>query len=279
MMELNAMLIAQVTDTHIKARGKLAYRKVDTAANLSACVRHLTGLQTRPDLVLMTGDLTDFGRAEEYRLLRELIAPLTMPVYVIPGNHDEREALRDAFADHAYLPRSGDLCYVIDDYPVRMIGLDTTIPGKPGGELCAKRLRWLDEQLRARADAPTLLFMHHPPITTGIDHMDAQNCANGAALGELLQAHRQVFHVICGHVHRPIHSQWRGVTVSIGPSASHYVALDLAPDAAADFTLEPPTVQLYRWQESGRSLLAHLSFVGEFAGPYPFFDEHGTLID
>jgi 3',5'-cyclic AMP phosphodiesterase CpdA len=271
------MLIAQVTDPHIKARGRLAYKTVDTAANLDRCVNHLSNLERRPDVVLMTGDLTDFGRPEEYQLLRQLIAPLDMPVYVIPGNHDERENFRKAFGDHGYLPRSGDLSYVVEDFPLCMIGIDTTIPGKPGGEMCATRLAWLDLQLSARRDSPTLIFMHHPPIITGIRHMDVQNCANGDALGQLLQTHPQVFQVVCGHVHRPIHTQWYGVTVSIAPSASHYVALDLSEDSPRDFYLEPPTVQLYEWRDD--SLIAHLSFIGAFDGPYPFYDEHGNLID
>jgi len=272
------MLIAQVTDSHIKAKGRLAYQNVDTAVNLQRCIQHLIDLDPLPDVVLMTGDLTDFGRVEEYELLRELIAPLVMPVYVIPGNHDERENFRKAFDDHPYLPRTGDLRYVVDDYPLRMIGLDTTIPGKPGGELCSNRLAWLDQQLEGKPDSPTVIFMHHPPITTGIQHMDVQNCNNGDAFGRLLETHPQVFQVMCGHVHRPIHTQWHGVTVSIAPSASHYVALDLRENASANFYLEPPAVQLYEWCDDSH-LVAHLSFIGEFDGPYPFYDAHGKLID
>ncbi|KAA3631867.1 MAG: phosphodiesterase [Proteobacteria bacterium] len=271
------MLIAQVTDPHIKAEGKLAYRKVDTAANLSRCVDHLLRIKQRPDCVLMTGDLTDFGRPDEYRLLRELLASLEMPIYVIPGNHDERENFRRAFSSHPYIPREGDIRYVVDDYPLRMIGLDSTIPGKPGGEMSADRLDWLDRQLRARPEVPTLLFMHHPPIITGIAHMDVQNCANAEGLGDLLEGHPQVFQILCGHVHRPIQTVWRGVNVAIAPSASHYVALDLGNDSPREFFLEPPSVFLHYWNEG--SLVTHLSFVGEFDGPYPFFDEYGNLID
>lgn len=271
------MLIAQITDTHIKAQGKLAYKTVNTAENLIRCVRHLINLERRPDVVLMTGDLTDFGRPEEYQLLRKLIEPLEMPVYAIPGNHDERENFRKGFCDHSYLPPSGDLSYVVEEFPVRMVGIDTTIPGKPGGEMNPDRLTWLDEKLSADPDKATLIFMHHPPILTGIQHMDVQNCSNGDAFGRLLEKHSQVRHVLCGHVHRPIHTQWHGVTVSIAPSASHYVALNLDETSPADFYLEPPTVQLYEWRNE--SLIAHLSFVGEFDGPYPFFDEQGNLID
>ena len=272
------MLIAQVTDPHIKQQGRLAYKKIDTAAKLADCVEHLLKLVEQPDLILMTGDLTDFGRPEEYDLVRRLLAPLDIPLYVIPGNHDDRENLRSAFKDHTYLPADGEfLHYVIDDYPLRMIGLDTTIPGKPGGELCTQRLAWLDQQLRQETDKPTLLFMHHPPIKTGIVHMDVQNCSNGEALGELLEQHRQVFQILCGHVHRPIHSQWHGITVTIAPSSSHYVALDTQDNGPADWVLEPPTVQLHRWKQN--RLTSHLSFIGNFDGPHPFFDADGNLID
>ena len=80
------MLLAQITDTHIKAQRKLAYGIVDTAAFLERCVTHVLQLPQRPDVVVMTGDLVDYGRADEYALLRELLAPLPMPLYLLPGN-------------------------------------------------------------------------------------------------------------------------------------------------------------------------------------------------
>src|SRR2546422_160764 len=95
----DAMIMAQITDTHIRPEGVLAYRRVDTAPYLSRAVEHLTRLRPRPDVVLATGDLVDAGTAEEYRRLHGLLAPLPMPVYLIPGNHDNRDALRAAFAD------------------------------------------------------------------------------------------------------------------------------------------------------------------------------------
>lgn len=273
------MLIAQITDSHIKAKGKLAYRKVDTENNLQRCVNHVKGLNPLPDIVLFTGDLTDFGRPDEYALFRSLMDPLPMPVYVIPGNHDTRDGMRQAFPDHDYLPVQGDfLHYSVDNYSLRMVGLDTTIPGKPGGTLCDERLSWLDRKLQQYPTKPTLLFLHHPPIETGIEHMDVQNCGNADALGDLLGRHQQVFQLLCGHVHRPIHRQWRGVTVTIAPSASHYVALDLNNGAPADFNLEPPAVQLHQWRHD-RELISHLSFIGSFDGPHPFFDAQGNLID
>lgn len=273
------MLIAQVTDTHIKREGRLAYRKVDTAANLARCVEHVNNLEPRPDVVLMTGDLVDMGTQEEYALLRRLIAPLAMPVYIIPGNHDVRETLREAFSDHHYLPADGEfLHYVVDDYPVRLIGLDTTIPGEPGGELCARRLAWLDECLGEAPQRPTVLFMHHPPFLTGIRHMDVQNCRGGDALGAIIRKHPQVLRLLCGHVHRAIQVDFHGTIASIGPSHSHATAFDLSEESPPAFMLEPPVCQLHLWRD-GVGLVSHLSFIGRFDGPYPFFDAQGRLID
>src|SRR6188768_3699852 len=112
------MLIAQLSDPHIKSPGQLLYDRIDTAGYLERAIAHVLRLDPLPDLVIMTGDLVDGGKAEEYALLRQLLAPLSMPVYVIPGNHDAREPLRRAFASDGYLPREGEyLHYVIDAHP------------------------------------------------------------------------------------------------------------------------------------------------------------------
>ena len=93
------MLIAQITDTHIKLPGRLAYKKVDTAAMLRRCVQELLALSPQPDIVLLTGDLVDLGRPEEYEHLKSILAPIRQRIIAIPGNHDEREAMRAAFRD------------------------------------------------------------------------------------------------------------------------------------------------------------------------------------
>lgn len=271
------MIVAQITDTHIKASG-LAYRRVDTSAALAACVRQVAALRPRVDVVLVTGDLTDFGRPEEYRALRALLAPLQMPCLLIPGNHDDRTALRREFSDHGYLPDSGFLHYTVDDYPIRLIGLDTVVDGAPHGELCERRLRWLQERLQEAPREPTLLFMHHPPFVTGIGHMDRQNCRNGEHFGALLERNGQVKALLCGHVHRPVHTVWHGVHACVGPSPSHAVHLDLTDEGPAGFMLEPPGFQILTFGPDGQPLV-HLSHIGQFDGPHPFFDAQGRLID
>lgn len=272
------MLIAQISDTHIKAAGKLAYRRVDTAALLQRCVAHLLTLDPAPDLIVVTGDLVDLGHAEEYRLFRTLLAPLPQPCLFIPGNHDEREAFRAAFADTATLPQEGFLHFSIDSpYPLRLIGLDTLIPGKGSGELCAARLAWLEETLARGTPKPTLILMHHPPFETGIGHMDALGLRGADDFERIVARHPEIEGILCGHLHRPIQTTFGQRRVMCAPSPAHQVTLDLRPNAPSRFCMEPPGYYLHRWD--GRRLVTHHVVIGEHEGPYPFFDAEGQLID
>jgi 3',5'-cyclic-AMP phosphodiesterase len=102
------MLIAHITDLHLRKEGELAFTgRVDTAARLAATVEFLNAFRPRPALALVTGDLVDFGRPEEYANLRRVLDRLEMPAYLIPGNHDNRDNLRAAYADHGYMPKTG----------------------------------------------------------------------------------------------------------------------------------------------------------------------------
>lgn len=272
------MLIAQLTDTHIKAPGKLAYGRVDTASMLAACVRQITTLDPQPDLVVITGDLVDLGRTEEYDHLRALLAPLRQRVVVVAGNHDDRRALRAAFRDHEYLPDDGFLHYAVDDAgPVRIVGLDTLVPSEGRGELCTARLQWLDRTLSAAPSHPTLLLMHHPPFATGIAHMDALGLTGREEFAAIAARHPQVQRILAGHLHRMIYATVGGRAAMTCPSTAHQVALDLRDTAPSCFRMEPPGFILHRWD--GRGFTSHLAAIGDYPGPYPFFDPDGRLID
>ncbi|HZD26354.1 MAG TPA: phosphodiesterase [Alphaproteobacteria bacterium] len=264
------MLIAQLTDLHVRPRGRIAYERVDTNAMLEAAIGHLSALDPGPDVVLMTGDLTDCGLIPEYELLRELIAPLEAPVYLVPGNHDRRENLRAVFGDAGYLPAGGEfLHFTVEDHPVRLIGLDTVVPGKGHGEMCAERLAWLEARLEEDPERPTVLFLHHPPFATGIPAMDTIGCRNAAAFGAVVARYPAIERVLCGHHHRPIQARWHGTLASVAPSTAHQVELDLSGRGQARFNMEPPGYQLHLWRE-GAGLSSHTVYVGAFEGPYPF---------
>ncbi|MBV8656842.1 MAG: phosphodiesterase [Burkholderiales bacterium] len=271
------MLIAQITDTHIKLPGKLAYDRVDTAAMLQRCVAEVCQLDPQPDLIVLTGDLVDLGRPEEYAYLKTLLAPLGPRIIAVPGNHDEREAMRAAFVDQGYLPSSGFLHFALDDYPLRIVGLDTVVPMEGRGELCAARLTWLDETLAQQSDRPTLILMHHPPFETGIGHMDEIGLTGSAAFAEIVARHPQVELILCGHLHRNIQAMVGGRRVLTSPSPAHQVALDLRPGAPSCFNMEPPGYMLHWWHQG--QFISHQAVIGDYPGPYPFFDPDGKLID
>lgn len=271
-------LLAQVTDMHIKAGGKLSYRVVDTESSLAKCLAQVMKLPQRPDAILFTGDLTDFGRPEEYDNLARLLDPLRMPVFLMAGNHDDPETMRWKFPTHAYLrQRSGKLDYAIDHLPLRLVALDSTIPQHSGGHLDADQLRWLDETLAADPRKPTIVALHHPPFWTGIGHMDRMALDNPGELERVIARHPQVERVVSGHLHRHIVKRFGGTIASTCASPSHQVALDLTDDAKSQFVLEPPGFQLHLWRE-GAGVVSHIAAIGDFAGPYPFY-EGGKLID
>ncbi|NMO22528.1 phosphodiesterase [Pyxidicoccus fallax] len=257
------MLLAQISDMHIGVPGSDVERRFDSATHLERAVQHLCRLEPRPDVVLCTGDLVNDGSPEEYARLAALLKPLPMPCYVIAGNHDDREHLRAAFAHQGYLPEQGFLHYVVELGPLRLIGLDTNVPGAPGGRLCADRLAWLDARLSEAPERPTLVFMHHPPFRTGIHRVDAMGLEGSEALAAVIGRHPQVERILCGHLHRPIVKRFAGTVASTCPSTMHQVALDLELPGRITLVPEPPACQLHLWSEA-TGLVSHLSYIGDF---------------
>jgi len=261
------MIIAQLTDTHLLPEGRKLADLIDTNAQLEAAVSGLNQLSTPADVVLVTGDLVDDGDPESYAELRERLAALDSPFYLIPGNHDRRQALVEAFPDHAYLPRTGFLQYAIQDHAVRLIGLDTLVEGEDGGALCEERLAWLDAALAADRDRPTLICMHHPPFDSGIRWMDAMGLSGASGLRNVLDGHPQVRLVVCGHIHRPFHSMLGGVPVAVAPSTAWQVHLDLSPEAGPQAAVEPAAALLHVW--NGEAFVTHTRYVITGVEPIP----------
>jgi 3',5'-cyclic AMP phosphodiesterase CpdA len=194
-----------------------------------------------------------------------------MPVYLVPGNHDRRAELFAEFAPDGYLRNDdGFLHYVIEGHDVRLIGLDSVVPGHGHGEMCAARLAWLEGKLGQERKRPTMIFMHHPPFGTGLADMDRINCRNGASMGAVLRRFDNIERVVCGHHHRPITVRWGGTIGSVAPSTAHQVTLDLEVDGGpSSFTLEPPGFHLHIWSKD-TGLVTHGVNIGRFEGPFPF---------
>lgn len=254
-----------MTDFHVSVAGSAMTRHRRTDERLAAAVAHVAALDPAPDAILCTGDLVDEGSDAEYARLRELLSPLTRPVYVVPGNHDEREALRRAFADRGYFPASGRLDYVVDVGPIRVVAVDTNVPGSSGGRLGADGLAWLAATLDEARDRPTVIMQHHPPMTTGMARMDEMGLEDAEAEAAVIARHPHVERILCGHFHRPIAARVGGTLASTCPSTAHQVELDLRRAGRLAVVNEPPAVQLHVW--AGGRLVSHTSYVGDHGAP------------
>jgi len=273
------MLIAQISDLHLstaESRNETDYR---TAEHLAAAVAHLNALVPRPDVVLATGDLVERGDMAEYARLREHLEPLRMPIYLIPGNHDDRVTLAKAFDHHRYMPRDrGFVQYAVEDWPVRLVALDTVIPAESGGQLCAERLAWLDTRLAEAPERPTVVFMHHPPFVTGMRKMDEMGLAGAGDLAAVIRRHPQVERIACGHLHRSIVRRFAGTVACTGPATAHQLALDLGPEARLATVMEPPACLLHLWMGAD-GLVSHVSVIGDHHVPFTVFDGREWLRD
>ena len=170
--------------------------------------------------------------------------------------------MRAAFAQLELFPAEGPLCFAVGLGPMRLVGLDSLIPGDPAGRLGHEQLAWLDARLGEAPERPTLVALHHPPFRTGIDHMDTMMLEDGDALAEVLGRHGQVERVLCGHVHRAVQCRFAGTIAQIAPGTAHAVQLTLA-GAPSRWVMEPPGVLLHEWRD-GRGLVSQLDFIGDF---------------
>ena len=214
--------LVQLSDFHIGAE----WMDADPVARLAAAIESVKALCPQPDAVLVTGDIAHNATDAEYEQVLELLAPLRVPLYVLPGNHDDRRALHRNFG----VP-GGDgepVQYAADVGPLRLIAIDTTRPGEDPGALDAARLGWLDEELATAPTTPTLLAMHHPPVLTGVPPWDELGLpdADRQALGEVIARHPQVRRIVAGHVHHTIIGELAGRAVLTVPSTYVQLRLD-----------------------------------------------------
>lgn len=262
------MLIAQITDTHMLPPGEIAYGLVDTAAALEAAIKTVNA--AKPDLVLHTGDFAHHGAPPAYALALDIFGGLDAPLYAIPGNHDDRANMRAAFEAFDWMPSDGAddayIHYAFDAGPLRIVGLDTVIPGDADGALSPDRLAWLADTLNAAEARPTLIAQHHPPFAAGLDGFSKQPLEGVAALARLLGEHSQVVRIVAGHIHRSIAGMCGPVPAVVAPSASYPFAFDATADAPLSVSFEPPGVAMHLWRE-GHGLLSHTVQTGDFPAP------------
>lgn len=265
--------ILQLSDLHIVEEGALAYGVVDTAAHLRdaiAYIRHILPQIGPVDGVVITGDLTDHGRPEQYQHLSRLLEPLNLPLCVVPGNHDGRAPMREAFSREPWGPCRDALNRHVRFGGVHLIAIDSSVPDEPHGYIADETLTWFAQTLTDLGDEPVIIALHHPPFITGIGHMDAQPLTEPDRLFETLKRHNGPRIIICGHIHRYMTCHHEAGAIMIAPSVAHAVELNMSPGASPQFVMEPGAVLLHSFDKNTSTFASQLIPIGPFEGPYPF---------
>lgn len=232
------MKFIHLTDTHVIGEG-LLYGQ-DPAARLRAAVASINAEHGEARFVVLTGDMTHWGDAAAYARFSHEIKKLNIPVHLMVSNHDDTAAFGEAFPETP----SDDNGFVQSGFDTpfgRFLLLDTKDKETHAGAYCPARQAWLDRELD-QTDWPIVMFMHHPPLKTGIDSMDRIMLQESEAFYDVIAPHKtRIRHLFFGHVHPAIFGDWRGISYSCMRGLNHQVALELKGDVdriAVNF--EPP---------------------------------------
>jgi 3',5'-cyclic AMP phosphodiesterase CpdA len=231
------MKFLHVTDPHVIAGGTLYH--LDPTERFTACVEDMMRKHPDAEFVAITGDLTHDGSDASYLQLKRLLAHLALPTHLMIGNHDNRANFKRVF-DTADVDPRGFVQHSRLTPAGRCVFLDTNADGKPHGVLDEARLEWLSTELRASANEPVFLFMHHPPFPVMVPSMDAIALRDVARFADIVTRSGNVRHIFFGHVHRAISGTWRGIPFTNLPGLNHQVALDFKTRHAVPGSHEPP---------------------------------------
>lgn len=280
-MSRMALVIAQLTDIHVCAA------RPENEARLAETVELLQTFQPKPDVLVLTGDLVDTGTAVEYETLLHHLGKLDIPLVPLPGNHDERGQFRRTFQsarpelaafEQSTTTESGDapFHYVVDDFPVRLVCLDSVIPFRTEGTFSEQSAQWLDTALAEQPTKPTVVAIHHPPFETGIWWMDVLGLDEYGRFRSVIERHAQVQLILSGHHHRPISSKIAGTTVWVSPSTANQHGADLDISATPSLTTEPSAFSIHIWKNEtfvSHTIPVNISYTRlEDLGPgYPEF--------
>jgi 3',5'-cyclic AMP phosphodiesterase CpdA len=264
------ILIAQISDLHLMPRGRRCYGIVDTNTLAERAIDAVNRLRTRPAAVIVSGDIIDSAREADYAVAREILGKLEVPFHLVSGNHDNSAGMIRSFAELQAAPSAIEdrVCYGTDIDAIRLVVLDSSIPGVGHGEISPEQLDFLGRELTLSADRPVVISVHHPPIRTGNTAMDGFGLTNSEALAEIVARHANVLAILSGHVHRSILGVLAGAAVAIAPATGHQLELSVDDDVFA-FNLEPPGFFLHRWTpDSG--MTTQLAMIDRYPGPYDF---------
>ena len=256
------MLFVQLSDLHIDEAEK---ESVDypNSMRLRQVVSYINRVPFKPSFVLVTGDVANgHGSETEYQIAKSLLDELTVPYYVMVGNHDSRNEIKAVFNQPYMFHKNGFVNYAIDQDDLSVLCLDTLVKGQSYGALCEERINWLSQALEERRGHEIIIAMHHPPFQSGIESMDQRRCLEGAVeLRKILESHQNVRAIICGHVHRSFSTIWAGKLAHISASISPAVELRLLPNQPLSIWPEPPSCSIIGYSKERGVTIHTLPYV------------------
>jgi 3',5'-cyclic AMP phosphodiesterase CpdA len=221
------MLVAQLSDTHLTAPGDQGRYGDEKLIALERCIEDINNLDTLPDVVIHTGDLSDNGSYEELLLTKKCLDKLVVPYYVTPGNKDCADKVIEVFTEQLNGVMMGEpITYLVDNLPIKLASLDTTTPLDNRGLLDYKKIAAIDKILCMNQNDPVIIFSHHPPFNLSSDtspHFEFVNKGSIKIFDELVDRHSQIVALLCGHFHRPIRKSMGLFDANIAPPVCNLI--------------------------------------------------------
>ena len=222
-----AHVIAHISDTHFLGQGRPLYGVVETEANLRQAFEQISRLGSKPEAIVITGDLADLGEPDAYARLRAIVEPaaaeLGAQIIWVMGNHDERGPYNQGLFDGDHTDAPQDRVYDVNG--LRIISFDTTVPGYHHGTVTDAQLEWLADVLNTKAEHGTILALHHPPVPTPLLWaMEMLELHGQDRLAKVLEG-SDVRAILGGHLHYSTHSTFHGIPVSVAAATCYTLAL------------------------------------------------------
>ncbi len=257
------LLIAHTSDFHIFAnKPETSLVRPDAADAARKVVDDMVTFSPHIDAVMITGDLADGGSTEDYELVKDILSPIKVPIFAVPGNHDARIGFQKAFKNQLPFLSGPKLDYVTICGNVRIIALDTLIEGQIYGGLDDEQISWLAALLAETTDLLTVILMHHPAFPSAITKLDQMALQDGYSKFEkLISSFTRPLRILSGHIHRPYQTLWNGVwcAVSGGPSFQHALTMDR--DAPEPLEAKEPFSYFIHKIEETATMTVHTRYV------------------
>jgi Icc protein len=232
------MRLVQISDTHLYASPSQTLLKLNTQQSFEAVVELLQADTKKPDIIILTGDMSQDNSAEAYERVVKAFGKFTCPIYWIPGNHDDPELLASVFSKSKF---KDDKAIVLGNW--LLVLLNSHYPKHVAGQLSRSELSLLDHYLTEHADKNALVFLHHPPVPFGAAWLDKSRLINPDDLFNITEKHSHVRGIICGHAHQDYQTHHRGLPIISAPST----CIQFLPHQQ-EFTLDTLGPG-YRWME------------------------------